>query len=1558
MSRQPPFDAALLERLPGVLAIPLQEFATANLPELRLHRLCDVFEVVTRFCTVLAVAEVRLPDDARKLPDQLVKEFGPNIQTPTFGRWLGMAKGAADFLAGDRSNPMVLPELPRFICDVLLPTSPPRNQYLELGIVDLRNTLAHGGCMTGAMAEYLLHGDASGSIQGLLPSVPAEGDVEDADEAPSRPAEAGPLPGETAFHGWEPVLGKVVKALAALLEGSRLCSFDGEAARDLTGLQPSGEVVPLSADLHVTLRRLQLQGHVLLFRDGRWLDLWPLCDHGKARLMSLRGRIESEGDAPLLYYRGERQRLLYAAFGTTPPVSERDDAVADFRALFRPDQRQEAGPQAALNFADELQSDANQMIGRATELQRILEVLDETRSGVLWLYGTGGVGKSFLTARVAVKRGTDPRRWCCIPWRFRVSDADRSNRNTFLRHAVARLAAWKPLGRTEVQPDLDSNKLPAQLDDLLRAAGSLAPGRDGKPPRVLFVLDGMDEVARLSPELLEWPFRVAYANVVWLCAGRPGEATSKVFAPDRCRHLFPGGLPPMSTGDVRAMLYQQLGEQKYELLGLDRRDESGDVTNPLVEAIVARSEGLPLYVHFLVEDLLTGHFELTRHLKSKLPQGLAAFYDDLLGRVQIDDVQAILPKLLGAIVWARGPVAGELLFELLRRLENERPEKWDRLRADIRQALLRAASLVRPGPLPEGEFGYLPCHTTFQDHFRTSSTRLGRTNDQARDAFVRLTNDWRNVAEAAARPYVFRHGPQHLLDGDCLAELYALAGDEAFLQAQAEELPAEPEAPLRTLQAALAAAARHDDAGGMAEFLLRHARQTQALQNESPLSALRRGNLDRALGLADLAEPERGVVHRLVLAWELCEGGRTADARRVLEHLSQRQPPRLDVRFSEFAAAILAPLGGFLPALVTELAARILASRGLALLVTSLSTRGFLELAESIAGCPMEAEDGWGSLVDLAAAQAQAGAADAARLTFERAVEAAHTLDDLLKRSTALRAVAAAQTRSGQLDSAFQSARAIEDVCYRAKALEAVAAAQARAGQTDAARLSFELAIQATRGVGDRCWEAEALGAIAAAQVQAGQEVAARVTWEQALRTVGALTAGLRDQVWGALTTIQIQAGQLEAALQTAGAIGHAIARAGALIEVATAQARAGQAEAARRTFEEALRTAGAIADAFFRGGVSKAIAEAQAQAEKFDAALRGAEAPTNPGDFEAIATAQTEKGLFDAALQTARAIRAPHARDQVLGVIAAAQARAGQAAAARQTARAIEDTARRAEVFGHQAASQFQAGRPETARLLLDVALLPTTASADETAWRARCLGAIAQAQAKAGQAEAAFQTVRAIDDCFVRARTLWAIREVLGSYEGEAEDLQAELDAGVSKYWPLLGEAETAEGGQAPTARALFGKALEAAAVLTRHPLGRAETLGCEAADRIDSGQVDGVKEMLQEAVEATKAVAGEDHRAGLLRSLACLQARAGLPEQAAAAARLILTACERHLPAVVDSLLLAKDRTGFKELLTPCAAHPASAWEVCGLLAQAYPDQASAVARVALRFAHETG
>jgi hypothetical protein len=145
---------------------------------------------------------------------------------------------------------------------------------------------------------------------------------------------------------------------------------------------------------------------------------------------------------------------------------------------------------------------------------------------------------------------------------------------------------------------------------------------------------------------------------------------------------------------------------------------------------------------------------------------------------------------------------------------------------------------------------------------------------------VRLTSDWRSVSEVEARRYLVRNGPQHLLDEARHVELFALAHNELFLSAQAEELPAEPEAPLRTLQAALIAAARRDDAAGMAEFLLRHAQRTHALQAESPLVALRRGNPERARGLAGLVDNRRCLLWYLLLAWESKGRGRIEEAHR------------------------------------------------------------------------------------------------------------------------------------------------------------------------------------------------------------------------------------------------------------------------------------------------------------------------------------------------------------------------------------------------------------------------------------------------------------------------------------------------------------------------------------------------------------------------------------------------------------------------------------------------------------------------------------------------------
>src|SRR5580698_1393449 len=90
------------------------------------------------------------------------------------------------------------------------------------------------------------------------------------------------------------------------------------------------------------------------------------------------------------------------------------------------------------------------------------------------------------------------------------------------------------------------------------------------------------------------------------------------------------------------------------------------VENPVVSAIVERAEGLPLYVHHVLEDVRSGHFRFA-DLPHKLPRGLSAYYDDLLRRMSIGDLQAVLTPLIVTLAWAREPLGEEIQQLLLER---------------------------------------------------------------------------------------------------------------------------------------------------------------------------------------------------------------------------------------------------------------------------------------------------------------------------------------------------------------------------------------------------------------------------------------------------------------------------------------------------------------------------------------------------------------------------------------------------------------------------------------------------------------------------------------------------------------------------------------------------------------------------------------------------------------------------------------------------------------------------------------------------------------------------
>jgi hypothetical protein len=158
----------------------------------------------------------------------------------------------------------------------------------------------------------------------------------------------------------------------------------------LTGPGASGERRAVSADLALAHRRLD--GHVVLMRGARWLDLWPLCDFGHASSHSPLGVRQSTQLSPMVHYRAEQERLLYAALRGDLPLGERTDVVQEFQRLFQLDQHGVSETPTEVDYERELRADADAFRGRSAELKQVKAVIKGVREGVFWLAGQACMG--------------------------------------------------------------------------------------------------------------------------------------------------------------------------------------------------------------------------------------------------------------------------------------------------------------------------------------------------------------------------------------------------------------------------------------------------------------------------------------------------------------------------------------------------------------------------------------------------------------------------------------------------------------------------------------------------------------------------------------------------------------------------------------------------------------------------------------------------------------------------------------------------------------------------------------------------------------------------------------------------------------------------------------------------------------------------------------------------------------------------------------------------------------------------------------------------------------
>jgi len=733
--------------------------------------------------------------------------------------------------------------------------------------------------------------------------------------------------------------------------------------------------------------------------------------------------------------------------------------------------------------------------------------------------------------------------------------------------------------------------------------------------------------------------------------------------------------------------------------------------------------------------------------------------------------------------------------------------------------------------------------------------------------------------------YALRFYAQHLAEAQQWEPLYTLAREPTFGPAQLRAFPNNPDLPLETLQLALDGAATTDNAGAMAEFLLAHARKLIDVRQESPLEALRQVSLERACKLADLYEPESKVLWYLLLAWDLHHQGRDEEARALLAKQVGERLPYLSWQ-AKIVNTFLCDL-------------------------FAVDHHASKTLVQSLI------EDGDDVLTAIAKAQVQTG-------DFPVALQTAQAIKDKWSRASVLSTIAEAQAQAGDIPAAvatfnlaLQTAQAIENEWERAKALRNVAISQAKLGD-------FPAALQIAQEIENERERATALSTIAISQGQVGDISAASANLTLALQIAQAIEDELeRATALESVAAAQAKLGDFPAALQTAQTIKNENLRAFVFSAIATALVQLGDISAA-------LKFAQAIENEEQREDALSIIAKAQAQMGDITAALRTAQATKNekeredalsiisttlqnaqeiknedqqPSIFSAIAISQAQVRDFPAALQTAQKIEGEWERAFPLSTIAKAQAQAGEFDAALKTAQEIEDKWGRAEALESIAAAQAQAGDFSNARQI---------AQAIEDKWgRANALSAIAAAQAQAGDiAEAsetfsiALQTAKAIKD---KGKRAWALSAIA---------------------------AALAQAGDIAEASETFSIALQTAKAI-RNEFERLHALRAVAKAQ---AQVGDITAALQSALE----IKDEWQRA-------LVQAEIGDGQGAVETAELILTERNTRLPKIAEALFKAGDLPNFKRLLRPCAFYLDAAYTMCGLLAQAYPAQVAAIAKV---------
>ena len=573
-------------------------------------------------------------------------------------------------------------------------------------------------------------------------------------------------------------------------------------------------------------------------------------------------------------------------------------------------------------------------------------------------------------------------------------------------------------------------------------------------------------------------------------------------------------LAPLDAGGLRAWL---------RLTGL-----ADLATEDVAERLAAITAGFPLFVRFLLDDLRIvaqgggDPREVVRELTARdeggatrrggdVPAGFANYVLDQFGRIARSGVPKAVQAMFALVAVAPGPLPEPLV------------EAGSELTAFDLAALPWSVVRWFTVRASRKEITYAPAHPLLAREFRK---RLGRLASEAEEFLLRYCADWRSDATG----WALRWYPD-LLDRSAAKEsLFALARDDAYRRAQLATFPEQPDLALAAGRAAIRHAAAARDVPAVAEFVLRHAREADAMKYaRTPLDALRGGSLDEATRRAALFDPQRAPLWTLLLIGELCDTGQAQRARELLASMRINALTYVSedwlVRAAMVAVSPVVALSSKeVPALCHRMAVAdddSLSSgcvQGLTWLAEHLVDTGRPDVALAVVRPIGPARS------NNVRQRIAAGVAE--REGLEAALEWLRPLHRSREVTQALAAVAAGRARAGDESGAtrmFRRAQKIAEAAGEGRdwALSDLAVGLARAGR-------FAAASAIIAGIPGSFARSSALEALVTCQVQAGADPA------HTLDELGAMAAGHVEAIFGLrFGSALFRAGRTDAAAAT-----------------------------------------------------------------------------------------------------------------------------------------------------------------------------------------------------------------------------------------------------------------------------------------------------------------------------------------------------------------------------------------------------------------------------------------